>query len=124
MIKIITMLSLFIGPLCQANDVKTIYACDNTVSEVMVSHEGTVLDFPIEPEKVILGTKNSFSIEYVKSDLALSPILSSSRSNLFVYLYGRRFTFKLTTSSGGKTVYYIKDCEIPKPQQKKPNVRK
>ena len=93
-----------------ADRVKTLRVCENSVAEVAVSPQGTVFDFPQEPEKVILGTKGSFHIEYVKSDLAISPTTNQSRSNLFVYLLGRRFTFELKSVSNAQTLYFIRDC--------------
>lgn len=94
-----------------AGDVKTIHLCEKNVAPAAISTRGTVLEFPMEPEKVIMGTKGAFSIEYVRSDLAISPLTSSARSNLFVYLSGRRFVLELSTSSvSGNTVYFIKDC--------------
>jgi hypothetical protein len=71
------------------------------VAKVGIAVDGTVLDFPLKPSKVILGRKGSFGIEYVESDLAVSPLSPSSKSHLYVYLEGRRFTFELSTIMGG-----------------------
>ena len=74
---------------------------NRSVARVGVAVDGSVLDFPVKPTKVILGRKNSFGIEYVESDLAISPLSASARSHLYVYLEGRRFTFELSTIMGG-----------------------
>ena len=109
MILLIFLLGL--AGAAHAGDVKTIRLCEKGVASVVISTRGTVLEFPLEPEKVILGTKGAFAIEYVRSDLALSPLTSSARSNLFVYLSGRRFVLELSTSAtSGHTMYFIKDC--------------
>lgn len=71
------------------------------VAKVGIAVDGTVLDFPLKPSKVILGRKNSFGIEYVESDLAISPLSPSAKSNLYVYMEGRRFTFELSAAMGG-----------------------
>ncbi len=84
------------------------------MASISISPKGTVLDFPSEPEKVILGTKGSFSIEYIRSDLAISPTTMNSKSNLFVYLQGRRFALDLSTTATGVTLYFIKDCDSDK----------
>jgi hypothetical protein len=78
----------------------------------------------MEPEKVVLGTKNSFSIEYIKSDLTISPNTINSRSNLFVYLQGRRFVFDLITSSSGVGLYFIKDCDTDRVKPEAKNGRR
>lgn len=94
-----------------AESVKTIKLCEKSVANISISSKGTVLDFPSEPEKIVLGTKNSFSIEYIRNDLAISPSAIGAASNLFVYLQGRRFVLNLSTSQGGTTLYFIKDCD-------------
>ena len=114
------LLLLSIVPLTwAAEDVKTIRLCENTVAVVLISPKGTVLDFPGDPEKVVLGTKNSFSIEYIRNDLAISPATLNSRANLFTYLQGRRFSLELSTSASAPTLYFIKDCLDQKVPEKK-----
>ena len=111
MIYVALSLLLWLSPQARAENVKTIKLCENTVATASISTRGTVLEFPTEPEKVVLGTRNSFSIEYIRSDLAISPASLSSRSNLFVYLQGRRFVLDLVSSpKSGVTLYFIKDC--------------
>ena len=81
-----------------------------SVAKIAIAVDGTVLDFPVKPTKVILGRKRSFGIEYVESDLVISPYTSGSASNLFVYLESRRFTFELTTrSTGGCSILRVRD---------------
>ena len=102
-----------------ADNVKTVRLCENAVAVALISPKGTVLDFPADPEKVVLGTKGSFAIEYIRNDLVISPGTMSSRSNLFVYLQGRRFSLDLATSQAGSTLYFIKDCQEEKVLEKK-----
>jgi hypothetical protein len=111
MIGKILLLLLCICPQVKAEVGKTIKLCENNVATVYISTRGTALEFPMEPEKVVLGTKSSFSIEYIKNDLTISPATLSSRSNLFVYLQGRRFVLDLVNSSAGVGLYFIKDCD-------------
>jgi hypothetical protein len=116
----IPLFLLFVIPFqAHADRVKTLWICENAVADVAISPQGTVLDFPIEPEKVILGTKGTFHIEYVKSDLALSPTSSQSKSNLFVYLLGRRFVFELKTVPNAQTLYFVRDCKDQEQVKKK-----
>lgn len=108
---ILPLLLSLVPQVMAAKAVKTVRLCENNVAEAFISPRGTVLEFPVEPEKVILGTKGSFSIEYVRSDLAVSPLASNARSSLFVYLQGRRFALDLISSpANGATIYFIKDC--------------
>lgn len=117
---LIALLFLSLTPPVFANSVKTIKLCENGVATAYISPRGTVLEFPTEPEKVVLGTKGSFNIQYIRSDLAISPATLSSRSNLFVYLQGRRFSLDLAASSAsGVTLYFVKDCFEDKVRTKK-----
>lgn len=74
---------------CDENKVATIYIRPNF---------GTVLNFPIKPDNVLLGSTKQFAVEYIKSDIALTALSSNANTNMFVYLFGRRCAFLLTTS--------------------------
>lgn len=109
LLKLTLLLSL-VPPLFAAN-VKTIKLCESDVAQVYISTRGTALEFPVEPEKVLSGSRGSFSIEYVRNDLNISPLSVNARSNLFVYLQGRRFVLDLVASpSTNYALYFIKDC--------------
>ena len=90
--------------------VSTVYMNDKTVTPIQVSQKGTVISFPTKPSKVILGNSGAFGIEYVERDIAITPLSSGARANLFVYLLGRRFSFDLIASkTSGQAVVMIKD---------------
>ena len=74
--------------------------CDESkMIEVFVRPNfSTVINFPIKPDNVVLGGKNQFAIEYIKNDIALTALSSNSKTNLFVYLFGRRCGFQLMAS--------------------------
>jgi len=90
--------------------VKTIKLKNNNVKKVFISHRGGVLNFPSKPSKVILGNSNSFAIEYVNSDLVISPLISNARAHIFVYLGDRRFNLDIIASSSGSTVIQVRDA--------------
>ncbi len=107
-----------------AQEVKTVYLSDTQVASIPVLIRGTVLSLPTKPSKVILGNTGSFGIEYVENDLAISPLKSNARSNLFVYMLGRRFTFDLRASEvGGQSIVVVRDA-IEAPQGGKPRGKK
>lgn len=98
-----------------ADEAKVIRLDEKTIGKVLISTRGTVLSFPIKPSKVILGRAGTFGIEYVENDLAISPLNTAARSNLFVYLFGRRFSFDLITSTqDGSPVIRVLDAIEPK----------
>lgn len=93
-----------------ADNVRRLRLNSEAVAEIKVSTKGTILSFPTKPQKVILGKKASFGLEYVENDIAVSPLSITSRSNLTVYLEGRRYTFSLVASeSRGDDIILIRD---------------
>ena len=122
---VMTIFMLFVSK-AFAGDVRTVRLSDDKVAQIAVSARGTVLSFPVRPTKVILGKKGAFGIEYVESDLAVTPLGSPVRSHLFVYLYGRRFTFDLVGGGeAGAAIILVRDTAdvptaAPKPAAKAP----
>lgn len=75
----------------------------------------TLLSFPSRATKVVLGNKNAFSIQYIENDLAISALTYGGRSNLFIYLDGRRFGFNLhTVNEGGDEIVLVRDTDETK----------
>ena len=105
-----TFLGVINPVLANENQNCTLHLQTKSVAKLDISLNGTVLNFPAKPSKVILGRKGSFGIEYVDSDLAISPLSAEAKSNLFVYLDGRRFNFNLiVNTSGGCTLVSVRD---------------
>jgi len=75
--------------------------CDETkiVTIYIRPNFGTIINFPIKPDSVLLGSNRQFSIQYIKNDVALTALNSQANTNMFVYLFGRRCSFLLTTNS-------------------------
>jgi hypothetical protein len=95
-----------------AVEAKVLSLNDSSTEFVTISGRGTVLSFPMKPSKVILGKANSFGIEYCDNDLAISPLSPTARSHLYVYLYGRRFSFDLVTAmNDGHAVILVRDAK-------------
>ena len=90
---------------------KTIILSDKKVAKIRLTPgRSTILSFPMKPTKVILGNTGVFTVEYVENDLALAALMSPARSNMFVYLYGRRFAFDLVTvRRRGDEIIVIRD---------------
>lgn len=101
-------------------EVKVLHLSEENIGKTLISTRGTVLSFPAKPTKVILGRSGSFGIEYVENDLAISPLNTNSRSNLFVYVLGRRFAFDLVASSqSGTSVIQVRDALEKKQKSEK-----
>jgi hypothetical protein len=91
--------------------VETLYMDEAHVAQITISQAGTVISFPAKPSKVLLGRSGSFALEYIESDLALTPLQPGSTSNLFVYLLGRRFSFVLRGAPVGPSIVKVFDAK-------------
>lgn len=81
------------------SSLRTVRCDESKMIDVFVRPNfGTIINFPVKPDNVVLGGQRQFGIEYIKNDLALTALTSNSHTNLFVYLMGRRCGFRLITS--------------------------
>ncbi len=105
------LLVLFFSSSSEARNARTIRLDDKKTEAVrVITSYTTVLSFPTRPTKVIIGNKGLFAVEYIEADLAITALRSGARSNLFVYLEGRRFGFDLVAvSEGGDEIVLVRD---------------
>jgi hypothetical protein len=96
-----SLLFLLVNDSAEAKtSLRTVKCDESKMIEVYVKPSfSTIINFPVKPDNVVLGGKNQFAIEYIKNDLALTALASNSRTNLFVYLFGRRCGFQLMASA-------------------------
>lgn len=108
--KYLKIFLIYLGAAClifictHQADAKTdlrVVKCDESrmVDVYVKPNFGTVINFPIKPDNVVMGSQRQFSIEYIKNDVALTALASNSHTNLFVYLLGRRCGFNVVASS-------------------------
>lgn len=106
---------LLIGPVAKA-DYRVVNCDERKVVTINIRPNfGTVINFPIKPDHVLLGSSKQFSIQYIKNDVALTSLASNARTNMFVYLLGRRCSFLLVTSASTyDNVVRVKDPDESK----------
>ncbi len=109
MMRSLLFLSL-LAPVGFSKVAKTFVMDNRAMSTVRVGMgHSTVLSFPSKPQKVVLGNKGVFGVEYIENDLALTSLKPRARSNLFVYLEGERFGFDLLGEVGsGDEIIFVK----------------
>lgn len=118
-----TLLVLFLSQASVAKDLRIVRPKDGVVTRILLSPgRTTILNFSSRPQKVLIGNQGAFSIQYVECDIAIAPLTFTSRSNLFVYMGGKRFSFDLVTSSNSAadTLVQIQDQDS---ERVKVNVR-
>ena len=101
MMRIISTLLSLIVPSIAFADARVVKCEEFKVAPIYLRPNfGTVINFPIKPDNVLLGSDKQFGVQYIKNDIALTALSSNANTNMFVYLFGRRCAFLLTTSSG------------------------
>lgn len=85
----------FTKPLTEG--VRLVYLGELEIGEIYVHKDGTVINFPTKPD-VHVGKNGSFDIAFTGNDLIVSPKNVSARTNLFIYVLGRRYTIKLIST--------------------------
>lgn len=124
--KYLKVLLIYLGAACllflMVNDseaktsLRTVRCDEAKMIEVYIRPNfGTIINFPVKPDNVVLGGQRQFGIEYIKNDIALTALSSNSNTNLFVYLLGRRCGFHLITSSSQQdNLIQVRDPEDSK----------
>ena len=104
---------LLVSSLALASKARTVFLTDKKMEPIQVgAGRSTILSFPSRPAKVILGSQGMFAIEYVENDIDIAALRNPARSNLFVYLEGRRFGFDLrTVGEAGDEIILVRDAD-------------
>ena len=98
--RLIVLLLLGSFPFLLFANSRTVMCDENKVISIYLRPNfSTIVNFPVKPDNVLLGGSKQFAIEYIKNDIALSVLSSSASTNMFVYLFGRRCSFLLTTGA-------------------------
>ena len=68
----------------------------------------TALNFPTNPKEVIAG-EAGFDFRTIRSDLVIKAMRPGAKTNLLVYLEGRRCSFHLVSGQEGDEILYVRD---------------
>jgi hypothetical protein len=99
--------------LAQDQDPVRIESQFNQTHQISVAQDGSVINLPAPPDRIVVGRKDVFSVEAVGSDIVVSPMQSGESSSLFAYVQGRRFSFRLSANGRAAAVYLIDDDPAP-----------
>lgn len=84
--------------------------CDEVRSQLVIIPYGrvTALNFPASPKEVIPG-EAGFDFKTIRSDLVIKALRPGAKTNLLVYLEGRRCSFHLATGLNGDEIILVRD---------------
>ena len=85
---------------CAGGQIRTVFLSEMKIETVYVRPGAlTILSFPVKPDTAALGPHSPFSLKYIENDIVISGP-AGAHTNMFVYLFGRRFGFELKASAG------------------------
>jgi hypothetical protein len=113
---LVMALSLIWLPVSAYSNSRVVKCDENKVAVVNIEPNfGTAINFPIKPDEVVLGSTKLFGVKYIRNDLVITSLTSNAKTNMFVYLFGRRCSFLLTTrSSSYDNVVRVQDPDESK----------
>ncbi len=60
----------------------------------------TIIKFDSHPEPGLIGDQDGFKVEYMKNLVAIKPLVSKAKTNLFIFTKDGQFNFQLIASRG------------------------
>ncbi len=109
-VMIFFQLESFANADAKINSKQKIIPCDEVHSQLVSIPYGrvTVLNFPASPKEVIPG-ENGFDFKTIRSDLVVKSLRPGAKTNLLVYLEGRRCSFHLASGVQGDEIVLVRD---------------
>lgn len=96
--------------LAEAKSKQKVIPCDEIHSQSVIVPYGrvTALNFPASPKEVIPG-EAGFDFKTIRSDLVIKALRPGAKTNLLVYLEGRRCSFHLASGAQGDEIILVRD---------------
>ena len=100
MLGLMFCLLLFQCP-AQARSSRAVHLADGDMEPIYVeSGFSTLLKFSSHPEPGLIGDQDGFKVEYMKNIVAIKPLVSKGKTNLFVFTKEGQFNFQLVAGRG------------------------
>lgn len=85
----------------EAKSSRTIHLSDGEMAPIYVeAGYSTLLKFSSHPEPGLIGDQDGFKVEYMKSIVAIKPLVTKGKTNLFVFTKEGQFGFQLISARG------------------------
>lgn len=84
-----------------AKSTRTVHLADGDMEPIYVEPGfSTIIKFDSHPEPGLIGDQDGFKVEYMKNLVAVKPLISKGRTNLFLFTKEGQFNFQLIASRG------------------------
>lgn len=108
--KIIFIALAFFSEISFAAPSRTVQMKEGEMTPIYVSPKfSTILQFDAHPEPGLIGDQDAFKVEYMRNLVAIKPLMSRGKTNLFIFTKEGQFNFQLISSSDHHdNVVYVK----------------
>ena len=84
-----------------AKSARTVRLADGDMEQIFVEPGfSTLLKFSSHPEPGLIGDQDGFKVEYMKNIVAIKPLVSNGKTNLFIFTKDGQFNFQLIAVKG------------------------
>lgn len=93
------MLFLSLAPPVFAQSMRTVRIAEGEMAPIYVQPGfSTLIKFDSHPEPGLIGDQDSFKVEYMRNLVAIKPLVSKGKTNLFIFTKEGQFNFQLISS--------------------------
>ncbi|HLB59835.1 MAG TPA: TrbG/VirB9 family P-type conjugative transfer protein [Bdellovibrionota bacterium] len=68
----------------------------------------SLIELPDRPRNVVIGDQDAFKVEFLGNTLAVKPLMSGVRTNLFIFTESDRFNCTLVSGSTSQVDYIVR----------------
>lgn len=115
MIFIFLFLFAIQGQPVYAKPVRTVQMSEGDMAQVFVSPRfSTLIKFDAHPEPGLIGDQDAFKVEYMRNMVAIKPLVSRGKTNLFLFTKEGQFNFQLVAgTSNHDNIVYVRRAVAP-----------
>lgn len=98
---------------------RTLQMKEGELAPIYVSPRfSTILQFDAHPEPGLIGDQDAFKVEYMRNLVAIKPLMSRGKTNLFIFTKEGQFNFQLISSNNHHdNVVYVKRAGNNQPEK-------
>jgi len=98
---------------------RTLQMKEGELARIYVSPRfSTILQFEAHPEPGLIGDQDAFKVEYMRNLVAIKPLTSRGKTNLFIFTKEGQFNFQLIASNENHdNVVYVKRAGSQTPEK-------
>lgn len=117
--KMLLLALTFLSEISFGAPSKTIALKEGELAPIYVSPRfSTILQFDEHPEPGLIGDQDAFKVEYMRNLVAIKPLVSKGKTNLFIFTKEGQFNFQLIASiENHDNVVYVKRAGSQTPEK-------